>query len=68
MLALGVRGGASMTEKSDEEVTLFIRDQMTGRYVFNAKALKALGVDPTEARERGYPLKEPEEPKSNLVA
>jgi hypothetical protein len=54
--------------KSDNQVILFIRDERTGRYVFNAKALQALGVDPAEARERGYSLKEPEEPEANLAA
>jgi hypothetical protein len=26
--------------------------------VFNAKALQVLGINPIEARERGYPMKE----------
>jgi hypothetical protein len=30
--------------------------------------LKALGIDPAVARELGYPLKDPEEPESNLAA
>jgi hypothetical protein len=34
------------------------RDETTGRYVFNAQALKALGIDPAEARGRGYSLKD----------
>jgi len=46
-----------MPEKSDNQITLFIRDEKTGRYTFNAKALKALGFDPAVARERGYQLK-----------
>jgi hypothetical protein len=46
----------------------FIRDEKTGRHAFNPKALKALGVDPAAARERGYPLKESEETESNLAA
>jgi hypothetical protein len=53
--------GSSMPEKSDNQITLFIRDEKTGRYTFNAKALKALGFDPAVARERGYQLKELEE-------
>jgi len=57
-----------MPENSDNQITLFIRDEKTGRYAFNAKALKALGVDPAEARERGYPLKDPEESEPNLAA
>jgi hypothetical protein len=40
-------------EKSEHQITLFVRDEKTGRYAFNARALKALGVDPVEARERG---------------
>ena len=55
-----------MPEKSNNQITLFIRDEKTGRYAFNAKALKAPGVD-AEARERGYPLKEPEKSKSDLA-
>ena len=53
--------GSSMPEKSDNRITLFVRDEKTGRYTFNAKALKALGFDPAVARERGYQFKEPEE-------
>jgi hypothetical protein len=55
-----------MPEKPDNQITLFIRDE-TGRYAFNARALKALGVDPAEARERGYPLKKLEKSKSDLA-
>ena len=40
----------------------------TGRHAFNPKALKALGVDPALARELGYPLKDSEDPESNLAA
>jgi hypothetical protein len=43
-----------MPERSEHQITLFIRDEKTGRYAFNAKALKALGIDPAEVRERGY--------------
>jgi hypothetical protein len=56
-----------MPEKSEHLITLFIRDEKTGRYAFNAKALKALGVDPAEARERGYPLKELQKSPSDLA-
>ena len=55
-----------MSEKSDIEITL-IRDEKAGRYAFNAKALQALGVDPAEARERVYPLNEPEECNVRLM-
>lgn len=47
-----------MERNSDEEICLFIRDDATGRYMFNAEALKALGVDPVELWQRGYLLKE----------
>lgn len=57
-----------MPQNSDNQITLFIRDRKTGRHAFNPKALKALGVDPAVAREVGYPLKDLEEPESNLAA
>jgi hypothetical protein len=57
-----------MPQNSDNQITLFIKDEKTGRHAFNPKALKALGVDPAVARERGYPLKDSEEPESNLAA
>jgi hypothetical protein len=47
-----------MSQRSNNQITLFIRDGKTGRYMFNAKALKALGIDPAVARELGYPLNE----------
>ena len=46
-----------MPEHSDSQIALFIRDEKTGRYTFNARALKVLGIDPAAARERGYPLR-----------
>lgn len=49
-----------MPENSDNQITLFIRYEKTGRFTFNAKALKALGIDPALARERGYHLKREE--------
>jgi hypothetical protein len=55
-----------MPEKPDDQIALFIRGQKAGRYAFNAKALKAMGLDPTEALERGYSLKEPEGSKNQL--
>jgi hypothetical protein len=48
----------TMQPRLDNQIALFIRDETTGRYVFNAQALKALGIDPAEARDRGYSLKE----------
>ena len=46
-----------MQQQFDNEIALFVRDERTGRYVFNAQALKALGIDAAEARDRGYSLK-----------
>ena len=45
-----------MQENSDNQIALFVRDERTGRRAFNAQALKALGIDPADARDRGYPL------------
>ena len=47
-----------MKPKLDQEICLFLRDQQSGRYLFNPTALQALGINPTEARQRGYPMKE----------
>jgi hypothetical protein len=57
-----------MPKHLDDQITLFIRDEETGRYAFNARALRTLGVDPGVARELGYPLKDSEESRSSLVA
>ena len=45
-----------MQEKPNEQVRLFIRDQTTGRHMFNPEALRALGIDPEEAQERGFQI------------
>jgi hypothetical protein len=50
-----------MQPQLDNQIALFICDETTGRYVFNAQALKALGIDPVEARDRGYSLKDERE-------
>jgi hypothetical protein len=55
-------------ENPDDQITLFVRDETTGRRAFNAQALKALGTEPAEARDRGYPLKGIEESLPNLGA
>ena len=47
-----------MKPKLDEEICLFVRDGQTGRFLFNAEALEALGINPVEAQQRGYPMKE----------
>jgi hypothetical protein len=52
-------GELMMQEKSVEQVTLFIRDQMTGRHVFNSEALLTLGIHPAEAQSRGFPINLP---------
>ena len=55
-----------MQENPHDQIALFVRDEVTGRHVFNAEALKALGIEPAEARDRGYPLKDPEQALPNL--
>jgi len=45
-----------MQIEADKEVSLFVRDPVTGRLVFNAKAIQVLGLRPVELRQRGYPL------------
>jgi hypothetical protein len=47
-----------MERKSEEGISLFVRDERTGRFLLNAKALQALGINLAEARQRGYPMKE----------
>jgi hypothetical protein len=47
-----------MEIKSQEEISLFVRDEETCRILFNARALLVLGIDPVLAKQRGYPLKE----------
>ena len=48
--------GALMQIETDAEVSLFVRDRVTGRLLFNPKAIEALGLSPTELAQRGYPL------------
>ena len=47
-----------MERKSDEEISLFVRDEQSGRFLFNAKALRALGLSPADVQQRGYPINE----------
>jgi hypothetical protein len=47
---------------------LFVRDERTGRHAFNAQALKALGIDPAKARDRGYLATNLEESQPELAA
>jgi hypothetical protein len=42
--------------ETDGRLSLFVRDQATGRLVFSSKAIEALGLNPTELAQRGYPL------------
>jgi hypothetical protein len=48
--------GAFMQIETDAEMSLFVRDRVTGRLLFNPKAIEALGLSPTELAQRGYPL------------
>ena len=57
-----------MQENSDNQIALFVRDETAGRRAFNGLALKALGIDPAEARDRSYPLKGLEEALPDLAA
>jgi hypothetical protein len=42
-----------MKPKSDEKIYLFVREEHSGRFLFNPMALQILGINPTEARQRG---------------
>jgi len=57
-----------MEGKSGEEICLFVRDEQTGRFLFNATAMKALGFDPAQMQERGYLLKESPEAREAVSA
>ena len=45
-----------MQIQMDAEVSLFVRDRIAGRLVFNLKANKALGLGHTELSQRGYSI------------
>lgn len=45
-----------MQIETDSELPIFVRDPGTGRFVFNPKAVVALGVSPDELAQRGYPV------------
>jgi hypothetical protein len=47
-----------MERQSDAEINLFVRDEQTGHIHFNAKALRALGINPKQAQQCGYLLKD----------
>jgi hypothetical protein len=57
-----------MQQNSDDQHALFVRDERNRRHAFNAQALKALGIDPAKARDRGYPLTNLEESQPELAA
>ena len=56
-----------MEGKSGEEICLFVRDEQTGRFLFNATAMQA-GIRPSADAERGYLLKEPPEAREAVSA
>ena len=43
-----------MRENSENQIALLVRDDRTGQHLVNVEALKALGIDPAEAHDRGY--------------
>ena len=45
-----------MQIEKDTAVSLFVPHRASGRLVFNPKAIEALGLNPAELAERGYPL------------
>ena len=48
--------GSAMQIQADSEVSLFVREPVTGRLVFNTKAIEALGLSPTRLAQCGYLL------------
>jgi hypothetical protein len=48
--------GEKVERKPDEDICLFVRDEQTRRFLFNVKALQALGINAVEASQRGYPM------------
>ena len=57
-----------MEAKSGEEICLFVRDEQTGRFLFNVRAMLALGFDPAQMQDRGYLLKELPEAREAVSA
>jgi hypothetical protein len=47
-----------MSPNQTKEICLFVPDAQTGRFLFNAESLESLGINPVEAQQRGYPMKE----------
>lgn len=57
-----------MQIEADEEVSLFVRDRVTGRLAFNSKAIEALGLSPAELAERGYAVDREASPENSVAA
>lgn len=55
---LGPMWGESVARESSGKICLFVRDEQTERFLYNAEALQALGINPAEAQQRGYPIRE----------
>jgi hypothetical protein len=49
-----------MKHELQEPVELFVRDEQTRRFMFNARALQVLGIDPKWMLERGHPVNDSE--------
>jgi hypothetical protein len=69
MVQFGALDGENAIQRTrGDQIALFVRDEKTKWRAFNAEALKALGIKPAEARDRGYPLKGLEEALPDLAA
>jgi hypothetical protein len=42
-----------MKPKLDEEICLFLRDEQSGRFLFNPTVLQALGINPRKLGNAG---------------
>lgn len=52
----------------ETEASLFARHRITGRLVFNSKAIEALGFCPAELAQRGYPMDSDVRPANSAAA
>jgi hypothetical protein len=50
--------GESVARESSGEICPLVRDEQTGRFLYKAEALQGLGINPAEAQQRGYPIRE----------
>lgn len=48
-----------MDRKTAEKISLFVRDEKTGRLLFNNRAVQALGLDPIQLQQSGFPVSGP---------